>query len=68
MPVKFKIVDLQLLKKKISISLPFCLFRHSGGFRWTSGQCGPLNSNALTNSNKKNKENRLQKVKEKLYS
>ncbi|XP_040902534.1 zinc finger B-box domain-containing protein 1 [Toxotes jaculatrix] len=31
---------------------------HSGGFRWKSGQCG----NALTNSTKRNKENRLQKL------
>ncbi|XP_059186406.1 uncharacterized protein zbbx [Centropristis striata] len=35
---------------------------HSGGFRWKSGQYGSLNSNALTNSTKKNKENRLQKL------
>ncbi|XP_078102602.1 uncharacterized protein zbbx isoform X1 [Sander vitreus] len=35
---------------------------HSGGFRWKSGQCGSLNSNALTNGAKKNKENRLQKL------
>uniref|UniRef100_A0A4W6E5A5 B box-type domain-containing protein n=1 Tax=Lates calcarifer TaxID=8187 RepID=A0A4W6E5A5_LATCA len=36
--------------------------RHSGGFRWKSGQCGPLNSNALTNNTKKRVENRLQKL------
>ncbi|GLD70732.1 zinc finger B-box domain-containing protein 1 isoform X3 [Lates japonicus] len=35
---------------------------HSGGFRWKSGQCGPLNSNALTNNTKKRVENRLQKL------
>ncbi|TDH15043.1 hypothetical protein EPR50_G00027180 [Perca flavescens] len=35
---------------------------HSGGFRWKSGQCGSLNSNALTNGTKNNKENLLQKL------
>ncbi|XP_056229213.1 mucin-2 isoform X1 [Seriola aureovittata] len=35
---------------------------HSGGFRWKSGQCGSLTSNAITNSTKTNKENRLQKL------
>ncbi|XP_039648116.1 zinc finger B-box domain-containing protein 1 isoform X2 [Perca fluviatilis] len=35
---------------------------HSGGFRWKSGQFGSLNSNALTNGSKKNKENLLQKL------
>nr|XP_020456111.1 zinc finger B-box domain-containing protein 1 isoform X2 [Monopterus albus] len=35
---------------------------HSGGFKWKSGHSGSLNSNALTNSAKKNKENRLQKL------
>ncbi|XP_019950441.2 mucin-17 isoform X1 [Paralichthys olivaceus] len=35
---------------------------HSGGFRWTSGHCGSLNNNAVTNSAKKVKENRLQKL------
>ncbi|XP_034723397.1 uncharacterized protein zbbx isoform X2 [Etheostoma cragini] len=35
---------------------------HSGGFRWKSGQCGSLNSIALTNGAKKNKENRFQKL------
>ncbi|XP_039987174.1 zinc finger B-box domain-containing protein 1 [Xiphias gladius] len=35
---------------------------HSGGFRWKSGQSGSLNSYALTNSAKKNKEYRLQKL------
>ncbi|XP_071352770.1 zinc finger B-box domain-containing protein 1 isoform X2 [Trachinotus anak] len=35
---------------------------HSGGFRWKSGQYGSLNSHVLTNSTKKNKENRLQKL------
>ncbi|XP_056297360.1 uncharacterized protein zbbx isoform X3 [Pseudoliparis swirei] len=35
---------------------------HSGGFRWKSGQFGSLNSNAVTNSVKKNKENTLQKL------
>ncbi|XP_069543862.1 mucin-17 [Brachyistius frenatus] len=35
---------------------------HSGRFRWTSGQCGPLNSNSQTNSSKKNKERTLQKL------
>ncbi|XP_034460134.1 mucin-17 isoform X2 [Hippoglossus hippoglossus] len=34
---------------------------HSGGFRWTSGQCGSSNNN-VTNSAKKFKENRLQKL------
>ncbi|XP_051252805.1 uncharacterized protein zbbx isoform X3 [Dicentrarchus labrax] len=33
---------------------------HSGRFRWKSGQCGSLNSNAT--STKMNKENRLQKL------
>ncbi|KAL7400444.1 hypothetical protein ABVT39_012366 [Epinephelus coioides] len=35
---------------------------HSGGFRWKSGQRGSLNSNAVTNSAKKTKENTLQKL------
>ncbi|XP_038549941.1 uncharacterized protein zbbx isoform X2 [Micropterus salmoides] len=35
---------------------------HSGGFRWKSGQCGSLNSNASTNCTKQNQENRLQKL------
>ncbi|KAA8593928.1 hypothetical protein FQN60_004762, partial [Etheostoma spectabile] len=35
---------------------------HCGGFRWKSGQCGSLNSIALTNGAKKNKENRFQKL------
>ncbi|KAG7226092.1 hypothetical protein INR49_018703 [Caranx melampygus] len=35
---------------------------HSGGIRWKAGQCGSLTSNALTNSAKKSKENRLQKL------
>ncbi|TNN82803.1 Zinc finger B-box domain-containing protein 1 [Liparis tanakae] len=35
---------------------------HSGGFRWKSGQFGSLNSNAVTHSVKKNKENTLQKL------
>ncbi|XP_026221301.1 uncharacterized protein zbbx isoform X2 [Anabas testudineus] len=35
---------------------------HSGGFRWISGQCGPLNSNTSTNSTKKNSKDRLQKM------
>ncbi|XP_042342870.1 zinc finger B-box domain-containing protein 1 [Plectropomus leopardus] len=35
---------------------------HSGGFRWKSGQCGSLNSNALTNSSKETKENRFKKL------
>ncbi|KAG8002122.1 Zinc finger B-box domain-containing protein 1, partial [Nibea albiflora] len=35
---------------------------HSGGFRWKSGQCVSLNSNAVTNTLKKDKENKLQKL------
>ncbi|XP_068571655.1 uncharacterized protein zbbx [Cebidichthys violaceus] len=35
---------------------------HSGGFRWKSGQSGSLNSNAVTNGVKKNKEHILQKL------
>lgn len=35
---------------------------HSSDFRWKSGQCGPLNSNASTDSAKRNKENILQKL------
>ncbi|XP_063763442.1 uncharacterized protein zbbx [Eleginops maclovinus] len=34
----------------------------SGGFKWKSGQSRSLNSNPLTNSTKKNKDNRLQKL------
>ncbi|KAM8903830.1 uncharacterized protein zbbx isoform 2-T2 [Spinachia spinachia] len=33
-----------------------------GGFRWKSGQCGSLSSNAVTTGVKKNKENRFQKL------
>ncbi|KAM7413362.1 hypothetical protein PAMA_020651 [Pampus argenteus] len=44
------------------MSLSLCLCRHSGGFRWKSGQCVSLNSSALTNITKKNKENTLQKL------
>ncbi|XP_030007103.1 zinc finger B-box domain-containing protein 1 [Sphaeramia orbicularis] len=35
---------------------------HSGGFRWKSGQSGPLNSNAMRINAKRNEENRLQKL------
>ena len=51
-------------QRKTLLLLSLCLLRHSGGFRWKSGQCGSLNSTALTNSAKKNKENALQKVQE----
>lgn len=40
----------------------FHVFRHSGSFRWKSGQNGPINSSTTLINAKRNKDSRLQKV------
>lgn len=61
-PIYSIYIYMRITKVKLSLPLSFCPFRLPRGFRWKSGQCASLNSNAVTSGVKKDKENRFQKV------